>query len=127
MRIRWVIGSFVALVSVVPSLGETPLGTAFTYQGQLKQGGAPVEDTADFEFTLWDAAGSGDPPTGGTQVGGVQAIDAVPVTAGLFTVTLNAGGEFGGNAFNGTPAGYRLLCAVRRAAASSPRSPRASR
>jgi len=36
MRIRLVIGSLIALVAVTPSLGETPLGTAFTYQGQLK-------------------------------------------------------------------------------------------
>jgi hypothetical protein len=101
MGIRLVVGSLIALVAVAPVLGETPLTTAFTYQGQLKEGGAPFDGTADFQFTLWDAAGSGNPPTGGTQVGGVQAINALPVTAGLFSVALNAGGEFGGNAFNG--------------------------
>ncbi len=101
MRIRLVIGSLIALASVAPSLGETPLTTAFTYHGQLKEGGVPLEGTADFQFTLWDDAGGGNPPIGGTQVGGVQAINALPVTAGLFTVTLNGGGEFGGNAFNG--------------------------
>ena len=84
MRIRLVIGSWIALVVVAPSLGETPLTTAFTYQGQLKQGGAPLEGSADFEFTLWDAAGSGDPPTGGSQVGGVHAINAQQVAAGLW-------------------------------------------
>jgi hypothetical protein len=31
----------------------------------------------------------------------VQAINALPVTAGRFTAALNDGGEFGGNAFNG--------------------------
>lgn len=101
MRIRLVVGSLIALVAAAPSLGETPLGTAFTYQGQLKQSGVPFDGMADFQFTLWDAAGSGNPPIGGTQVDGAQAINALPVTAGLFTVTLNAGGEFGGNAFNG--------------------------
>jgi hypothetical protein len=100
-RIRFLIGSLIAFVAATPSLGETPLGTAFTYQGQLKQDGTPFEGTADFVFTLWDAAGSGNPPTGGTQVGDVQPIIALPVIAGLFTVTLNAGGEFGANAFNG--------------------------
>lgn len=86
---------------VTPSVGQTPLGTAFNFQGQLKQGGVPLSGTADFQFTLWDAAGSGNPPAGGTQVGGVQAINAQPVTAGLFNVTLNGGGAFGANAFNG--------------------------
>ncbi len=101
MRIRLVLGSLIALVAVTPSPGEIPLSTAFTYQGQLKQGGVPFDGTADLVFTLWDAAGSGNPPTGGIQVGGVQAINALPVAAGLFNVTLNAGGEFGGNAFIG--------------------------
>lgn len=101
MRIRLVIGSLIALVAVAPSRGETPLGTAFTYQGQLKEGGAPLEGTADFEFTLWDAAGSGNPPTGGAQIGGMQAISAVQVTSGLFTAALNSASEFGVNAFNG--------------------------
>jgi len=82
MRIRVVIGSFSTPVAVASLMGETRLGTAFTYQGQLKQGGAPLEGAADFQFTLWDAAGSGNPPTGGTQVGGVQAINALLVTAG---------------------------------------------
>jgi hypothetical protein len=92
-----------ALILVAtPSIYAADLGTGFTYQGQLKQGGLPLSGTADFQFTLWDAAGSGNPPTGGTQVGGVQAVTAVPVTAGLFTVTLNAGGEFGSDAFNGS-------------------------
>src|SRR3990170_3808334 len=101
MRIRFAIGSLVALAAVAPSRGETPLGTAFTYQGQLKGAGVPLDGTADFQFTLWDAAGSGNPPTGGTQVGGVQATNALPVSAGLFTVTLNNGGEFGASAFIG--------------------------
>jgi len=111
MRIRFVFGSLIALVAVAPSPGETPLGTGFTFQGQLKDGGAPVEGTADFQFTLWGAAGSGNPPTGGTQVGGVKAINALPITAGLLTVTLNASGEFGGNALNGNTC--RLRIAVR--------------
>ena len=38
------------------------LGTAFTYQGQLQQGGAPADGSCDFQFSLWDALGSGAPP-----------------------------------------------------------------
>ncbi|MCP4605377.1 MAG: hypothetical protein GY847_33465, partial [Proteobacteria bacterium] len=40
-----------------------PLDTGFTYQGKIYLLGAPLNDTADFEFSLYD-----DPSTG-TQVG----------------------------------------------------------
>jgi len=77
------------------------LGTTFTYQGRVKLSGSPLNATADLQFSLWDAAGTGSPPTGGTQVGGTQTVSNVAVTGGLFTVELNAAGEFGPTAFNG--------------------------
>lgn len=77
------------------------LGTGFTYQGQLKKNGAPVTANCNFTFSLWDAAGSGSPPAGGNQIGGDQTVNGVAVSNGQFTVTLNGGGEFGAEAFNG--------------------------
>ena len=62
-----------------------PLGTAFTYQGQLRQEGIPLNGACDLQFSLWDAA------AGGIQVGTTQAADDVAVTEGLFTVTLDFG------------------------------------
>lgn len=80
------------------------MGTAFTYQGQLKQAGVPVNDTCVIEFRLFDASTT--PP--GNPVGDPVRFDGVgtnpptvSVINGLFTVELNAGGEFGADAFIG--------------------------
>src|SRR5262245_43088192 len=80
---------------------QTPLGSGFTYQGQLKQNGAPMNGTVNLRFSLWDAAGSGSPPAGGNQIGSAQQITNLPITDGLFTVTLNGSNQFGATAFNG--------------------------
>ena len=75
------------------------VGTAFTYQGRLADAGGPVNDDCDFQFGLWDAAGSGEPPTGGAQIGTTQTRTDVEVSAGLFVVQLDFGaGAFGGDA-----------------------------
>lgn len=73
------------------SRAQAPLGTAFSYQGQLKAGGSPVDGPHDFLFRLYDAS------TGGTQIGVTQCADNVSVTGGLFTVTLDFGGQFSGD------------------------------
>lgn len=87
--------------AVSPLSPQAAMGTGFTYQGQLQKDGAAVSNSCDFTFSLWDAAGSGSPPAGGNQLGGNQAINGVTVSRGLFTVTLNGGGQFGADAFNG--------------------------
>ena len=84
----------------------SPVGTAFTYQGQLQSGGTPVDDTCDFEFGLWDA------PTGGNLVGSPQPAPNIPVNNGLFAVRL----DFGSGAFTGE--GRWLQTAVRCPAGS---------
>lgn len=78
-------------VLVAPRAGAAPLSTAYTYQGQLQQGGSPVNGTADVQFTLWDAV------VGATQVGGPVAVNNVSVVNGLFSVQI----DFGSNVFNG--------------------------
>jgi len=94
--------SFLLPLLLLPSLAlAVPLGRSFTYQGQLNQGGNPVDGTVTLRFSLWDEAGTGDPPTGGVQVGTSQIVVDVPVEAGLFSVEVNAGGEFGSVAFDG--------------------------
>ena len=53
----------VGLLCASPLLAQEPMGTAFTYQGQLKQAGTPINGLTDFEFTCWDAV------SGGSQIG----------------------------------------------------------
>jgi trimeric autotransporter adhesin len=67
-------------------------GTAFTYQGELKQSGTGVSAACDFQFSLFDAASAG------TQIGATQTKSNVAVSNGLFTVSSL---DFGAGAFNG--------------------------
>jgi hypothetical protein len=98
--IQMICGLALAILLASSALA-VPLGTGFTYQGQLVQSGTPVNGTATLRFSLWDAAGSGSPPAGGTQIGASQILANVPVANGMFTVQLNGGGEFGASAFKG--------------------------
>jgi hypothetical protein len=66
-------------------------GTAFTYQGQLKEYGIPAQGTYDLRFTLFGFA------SGGAQIGSDVTSAAVPITNGLFTVVL----DFGADIFSG--------------------------
>ncbi len=70
---------------------QSPMGTAFTYQGRLTDGGSPANGAYDFQFKLYDAE------SGGTQVGTTVTADDVQVSEGLFTVQL----DFGGGVFSG--------------------------
>ena len=85
----------VVVLAVAGLVAAAPLGTAFTYQGQLRQAGVPVNGTCDLQFSLFDAA------SGGAQVGATQAASGVTLVDGRFTVQL----DFGAcpTCFNGSP------------------------
>lgn len=59
--------------------------TAFTYQGQLKRAGVPVNETVDFVFELWDVPSGGDEPSAAVAIVGVSVVN------GLFSVPLDFG------------------------------------
>lgn len=75
-----------------------PVGTAFTYQGQLKLAGRPVDGATDFRFSLWND------DVGGVRIGQILTFLGDPrqppnvdVRNGLFTVAL----DFGESAYDG--------------------------
>ena len=86
--------SLVFLIAPIAT-AQTPMGTVFTYQGELSNGGVPVDeprDGCDFEFTLWNAS------VDGSQVGPTLTPNAL-VADGRFTVALDFGADiFTGNA-----------------------------
>ena len=86
----------IILALVLAALSTTPLfaaapGTAITYQGRLLDGGAPASGTFDFWIKVYDA------PSGGNQQGTTVTANGVPVTNGLFTLSL----DFGPGVFTG--------------------------
>ncbi len=108
MKSRWILpGALVAVLLALaaglslaqgPAPGragttlQSPLGSAFTYQGQLKKDGSPHSGSCDFRFRLWDAE------SGGNQVGPTQTKTGVQVVGGLFTIPDL---DFGAGAFQG--------------------------
>lgn len=80
-----------------PDVGETlstastqaSLGTAITYQGNLKDNGNGANGKYDFKFSLFDAVSAG------TMIGNTVTLNDVTVTDGIFTTFL----DFGAGAF----------------------------
>ena len=81
-----------ALLTTATLYAQTPVGTAFTYQGQLKDGGLPAEGNYDLRFRLYDD------PNAGAQVGSDTYADDWLVSGGLFNVELDFGAVFAGDA-----------------------------
>ena len=105
------------LAAGAPVARAAPLGTAFTYQGYLTDGGGPANGVYDFQAKLYDAASLG------SQVGSTIAINDKTVSGGLFTVSL----DFGASPFTGS--GRWLEISVRPGASSgayTPLTPRQS-
>jgi hypothetical protein len=69
-----------------------PVGTAFTYQGRLIDANVAADGLYDFQFKLFDANSDGN------QLGVDVNLPEVDVIDGYFTVELDFGGVFYGNA-----------------------------
>ena len=79
------------LIFVCSQTGQAQtMGTVFTYQGKLSDGGTPANGQYDFEFKLFNTE------TQGSQVGGALLEDNVGVYEGNFRAELDFGGVFDG-------------------------------
>lgn len=86
MRLARLVPIVLALVAAVAGpVSADPVGTAFTYQGFLSDGGANPTGPYDLRFSLWDAANEG------TQWGGTVVLDDHPVNQGVFNAVVDFG------------------------------------
>jgi hypothetical protein len=82
-----------ALALAAPFAQAQQVGSAFTYQGELRAAGQPANAAYDFQFRLLNSAG------GATQVGPTVTAAGVSVINGLFSVPLDFGpAQFAGDA-----------------------------
>ena len=81
-----------SLLATARTANAEVVGTAFTYQGSLSHSSFLPTALYDFIFILYDD------PSIGVQVGGTNAQNDVSVVNGLFTVTLDFGNVFNGDA-----------------------------
>src|SRR5664279_5837159 len=83
-----------ALIALFSALNSQPStfaqGTAFTYQGQLKDNDNPANGSYDISFAAYDAV------TSGNLIGASVTNSAVNVSNGLFTTLVDLGGIFTG-------------------------------
>jgi hypothetical protein len=81
------------IMALMPGFARAvPMGTAFTYQGHLYDANYPANGLYDFAFKLYDAN------VGGGKVGTDVNIGEVDVVDAYFSVELNFGNVFDGNA-----------------------------
>jgi hypothetical protein len=74
-----------------PNATTTQVGSAFSYQGQIKKSGSVVNGACDFQFSLWNDGGAG------AQIGDNQTQNGIVVKNGLFTTQLDFGNRFTGD------------------------------
>jgi hypothetical protein len=82
----------ILLGSLADHISAASIGTAFTYQGRLGDGGLSANGKYDFRFSLHDAASEGN------AVAGAITNLAVSVSNGVFAVPLDFGNVFDGTA-----------------------------
>mgnify|MGYP003587373744 CR=1 FL=1 len=85
----------------------TPVGTAFSYQGQIKKDNALYSGECDMTFQLWD----GDEGSGGVMLNAIT-LTPVNVISGLFSVDLDFGSEFFTGEYRSIVPGFRCPAGI---------------
>lgn len=90
---RWCALAVAVLGVVSPVIrAQTPVGTAFQYQAELRAGGLPVAAPIDVQFALFPAESNGG------QIGSTIQVFNLTPSQGRFTVSLDFGAVFGPDA-----------------------------
>jgi hypothetical protein len=79
------VGAAIYLLFVCFGAWSVPIGTSFTYQGELKRMGEPAQGLFDFRFELFDI------DQGGASISNTVLLEDVAVANGVFTVELDFG------------------------------------
>ena len=99
-KMPFILAAALGIVSMLHA-AAAPVGTAFSYQGQIGDGGRPAAGRYDLRFGLYPSA------IGGSPAANSVTNDNVSVSDGLFTTSV----DFGRNIFDGTE--YWLELGVR--------------
>lgn len=85
---RIVMPLLLLLAALAPPAGAQLLGTAFTYQGSLKEAGVPAAGNFDFQFALYGQAQNG------VALAAPVVLPGISVVGGVFTVSLDFGDHY---------------------------------
>ena len=86
------LGTAVLIVWCAAAVSAATVTTKFTYQGQLQRGGGLYNGSCNLRFSLWDSK------TEGVQKGQTITLTDVSIVNGVFTVGIDFGTQFSGNA-----------------------------
>jgi hypothetical protein len=82
---RLAAGFLLTLGLAVAAAAQTPVSSAFSYQGRISDASGPINGTADLIVTLFNAQ------SGGAAVGTANNLSNIAVSDGLFTTALDFG------------------------------------
>ena len=113
-NVRIAAAALLGLLLAIPVMAVTPVGSAFTYQGMLRNGGVLAQGSYDFTFRLYDD------PSAGAQIGTDQVVLGATVDNGFFSVAL----DFGTSAFDGNARYLDIQVRTAGGGAYTPLTPR---